>query len=160
MKLNLEELDLNRLIVDAVGRLQPTAPYHPITLSLDHALSPLVGDRDKLKQVVSNLFNNAVKYSPNGGEITISSHLEDDVAHVRVQDRGIGIPPDALEKVFERFGRVESGASRQIHGTGLGLPISRQIIHMHNGTMWAESTLGEGSTFHFTVPLAGPPSSS
>ena len=68
----------------------------------------------------------------------------------------MGIPPEALEKVFERFSRVESGTSRYIQGTGPGLPIVRQIVQMHGGRAWVESTLGEGSTFQFTVPLAGP----
>jgi signal transduction histidine kinase len=101
--------------------------------------------------------SNAIKYSPEGGEITLTSAREGDVAHVRVRDQGMGIPPEALEKVFERFSRVESGASHYIQGTGLGLPIVRQIVQMHGGRAWVESTVGEGSTFQFTVPLAGPP---
>jgi signal transduction histidine kinase len=157
VELNVGEVDLNQLIAEVAERARPSAPTHPICLELDEALPPLVADRDKLTQVLTNLVSNAVKYSPEGGEILLSSSREDPVAHVRVQDHGMGIPPEALEKVFERFSRVESGTSRYIQGTGLGLPIVQQIVQMHGGRAWVESTLGEGSTFQFTVPLAGPP---
>jgi len=78
------------------------------------------------------------------------------VAHLRVRDEGMGIPPEALETVFERYARIESTATRYIAGTGLGLPIVRQIVELHGGRVWAESTPGEGSTFHVTIPVAAP----
>ena len=156
MTLNLGEVDLNLIVVEVAERARPGAPTHDLRLDLDEALPLLTGDRDKLTQVLTNLVSNAVKYSPQGGTILLSSCREGDLAHVRVQDHGMGIPPEALEKVFERFSRVESGTSRYIQGTGLGLPIVRQIVQMHGGRAWVESTLGEGSTFQFTVPLAGP----
>jgi len=96
--------------------------------------------------------NNAVKYSPKGGEIVVSTRVEGSAAHLVVRDHGIGIPEEALESIFERYGRVESRATRHIQGTGLGLPIVRQIVHLHGGTVWAESTVGEGSVFHVTLP--------
>ena len=116
------------------------------------------GDRDKLTQVLANLLNNAVKYSPNGGEIVVSTRVEGSAAHLVVRDHGMGIPNEALESIFERYGRVESRATRYIRGTGLGLPIVRQIVQLHGGTVWAESTVGEGSVFHVTLPLASPSS--
>jgi signal transduction histidine kinase len=157
MTLNVEVVDLNEIVADVATRSRVNAPTHPISLQLDEALPPIPGDRDKLTQVLANLVSNAVKYSPDGGEIVLSSAWEGDMAHVRVRDHGMGIPADALDKVFERFSRVESGASRYISGTGLGLPIVRQIVQMHGGRAWVESTVGDGSTFQFTVPLAGPP---
>jgi signal transduction histidine kinase len=101
---------------------------------------------------MANLLNNAVKYSPNGGEIVVTTRVEGNAAHVAVRDHGIGIAEAALETIFERYGRVESLATRHIQGTGLGLPIVRQIVQLHGGTVWAESTVGEGSVFHVRLP--------
>jgi signal transduction histidine kinase len=157
MRLNLEQVDLNAIVEEVAERTRPTAPEHPIRLELDRLLPPLTGDRDKLVQVVTNLVSNAVKYSPLGGQILIRSRVDGDVAHVAVQDQGMGIPADALEMVFERYARIESGAGRLIQGTGLGLPIVRQIVELHGGRTWVESTLGQGSVFQFTLPLGAAP---
>jgi signal transduction histidine kinase len=157
MRLNLEQVDLNAIVQEVADRTRPTAPSHPIRLDLAGSLPPLTGDRDKLVQVVTNLVSNAVKYSPAGGEILISSRVDGDAAHVAVRDQGMGIPADALETVFERYARIESGAGRLVQGTGLGLPIVRQIVELHGGRAWAESTLGQGSTFQFTLPLGAAP---
>jgi signal transduction histidine kinase len=146
-------VELNDLVSEAVDRLRPNAPNHPVSLRLDPLIGEMNGDRDKLTQVMANLLNNAVKYSPNGGEIVVSTRLERETAHVVVRDHGMGIPDDALEAIFERYGRVESPATRHIQGTGLGLPIVRQIVQLHGGTVWAESSVGEGSVFHVTLPL-------
>jgi signal transduction histidine kinase len=101
-----------------------------------------------------------VKYSPDGGEIIVTTRQAKDELHVSVKDHGMGIPEDALEKVFERYSRLETGATRHIQGTGLGLPIVRQIVDMHGGRAWVESTLGKGSDFQFTLPLATVPEAS
>ncbi len=154
MTLHRESVDLNAVIAEVADRVRPTAPSHPISLQLDPELPGLAGDRDKLTQVIGNLLSNAVKYSPAGGEIVISTRREGERAHVFVRDHGMGIPADAVEAVFERYVRVESQATRSIRGTGLGLPIVRQIVELHGGRVWVESTLGEGSAFQFTLPLA------
>jgi signal transduction histidine kinase len=153
MKLHREPLDLNAIVSESVDRLRPNAPQHPVSLRLDPLIGEMSGDRDKLTQVMANLLNNAVKYSPNGGEIVVSTRVEGNAAHVVVRDHGMGIPKEALEAIFERYGRVESSATRHIQGTGLGLPIVRQIVQLHGGTVWAESSVGEGSLFHVTLPL-------
>jgi signal transduction histidine kinase len=152
MELHRESVDLNAVVSEAVDRVRPTAPEHPLSVRLDPTLGEISADRDKLTQVMANLLNNAVKYSPKGGEIVVSTRVEGGTAHVVVRDHGMGIPKEALESIFERYGRVESLATRHIQGTGLGLPIVRQIMQLHGGTVWAESTVGEGSVFHVTLP--------
>jgi signal transduction histidine kinase len=104
--------------------------------------------------VVTNLVNNAVKYSPDGGTVTLSTRSDGGFALVSVTDTGLGIPADEIEHVFERFRRVRSGAAQSIPGTGLGLTIVKQIVEMHGGKIWVESAVGHGSAFHFTIPLA------
>jgi signal transduction histidine kinase len=152
MLIHHEPVDLNAIVSDVVDRVRPNAPQHPVSLRLDPSIGEMSGDRDKLTQVMANLLNNAVKYSPNGGEIVVTTRVEGNAAHVAVRDHGIGIPEAALETIFERYGRVESLATRHIQGTGLGLPIVRQIVQLHGGTAWAESTVGEGSVFHVRLP--------
>ena len=153
MILNLEQVDFNVIIMDVIDRIRPTTTLHRFRLQLDNTLPFLWADRNKLTQVVTNLLSNAVKYSPGGGEILISSSIDGHFVHVHVQDQGIGIPAHTLEQIFEFYSRIESGSTRYIEGTGLGLPIVRQIVQMHGGKVWAESMLGQGSVFHFTIPL-------
>ncbi len=174
--LRLEAVDLRAVVAEVAALARRTAPRHAIRLDLDDAVPPLVGDRDKLVQVITNLVSNAIKYSSGGtitvtltNDTTIDTSTDNDttmdistdndttmVAHLRVRDEGMGIPPEALETVFERYARIESPATRYIAGTGLGLPIVRQIVELHGGRVWAESTPGEGSTFHVTIPVAAP----
>ena len=153
MTLSRQRVDVNAIVTEAAERLAPNSPRHPIQLNLDPQLPLVDVDKDKINQVILNLLSNAVKYSPGGGKITITTRVEGDHLHVFVRDSGLGIPAESLEKVFERYSRLESGATRYIQGTGLGLPIARQIIEMHGGHAWVESTVGEGSMFQFTLPL-------
>ena len=153
MGLHLAQIDINAILLDTAERMLLTAPHHTLLLDTDETLPQFEGDYDKLTQVVSNLVTNAVKYSPIGGEIVLKSRREDDSVHVSVQDHGIGISEDALEKVFAPYGRVDLETTHYIQGTGLGLAIVRQIVQMHGGRTWAESVLSQGATFHFTLPL-------
>lgn len=156
MQIHPSAVDLNALLAEVAERTQPTAALHPMRLDLDPALPKLWADRDRIVQVVTNLIANAVKYSPDGGEIAIGTRLDKSVepaqAEVSIRDHGIGIPEDALEKVFERYWRVESPTTRYIQGTGLGLPIVRQIVDLHGGRVWVTSELGKGSDFRFSLP--------
>jgi signal transduction histidine kinase len=154
MTLHRESIDLNELVDGVVAHAQHTAPKHQLRSAL--GIVPAIdGDRDKLTQVLTNLISNAIKYSPDGGEIVVTTSAGAETAQVAVRDHGMGIPAAALETVFERYVRVDRAETRNIRGTGLGLPIVRQIVTMHGGSVWAESTVGEGSTFHFAVPLPG-----
>ena len=154
MPLHHDPVDLNAVSGECADRVRPNAPTHSLTLRLDPDLGMVLGDRDKLVQVVANLLNNAVKYSPKGGEIVLATRAEGETVHLLVRDHGMGIPGEALQSIFERYGRVESRATRYIQGTGLGLPIVQQIVLLHGGKVWAESTVGEGSIFHVTLPRA------
>ncbi|MGQ9777712.1 MAG: sensor histidine kinase [Thermodesulfobacteriota bacterium] len=112
------------------------------------------GDFKYLEQALFNILDNAVKYGREGGTIIISAKKKDQrEVEISVADDGIGIPREDLPRIFERFYRVEKGRSRELGGTGLGLSIVKHIIHAHGGRVWAESTIGKGSTFFFTLPL-------
>lgn len=154
MTLDQQPTDLNAIVSDVADRIRPSAPEHRIAVDLDPALPTLPADRDRLTQVVSNLLSNAVKYSPTGGAIVVTTRREPAGVHLAVRDHGMGIPPDALDAIWEQFSRVESRETKGIQGTGLGLPIVRQIVTMHGGRVWAESEVGRGSTFHVVLPLA------
>jgi len=153
MSIRTADVDINEVLSDAIARAGGS-PSVEFKADLDPRLPIVVGDRDRLIQVVSNLVNNAVKYSPDGGTVTLSSRAEGEFALVSVTDTGVGIPPDEIGHVFERFRRVRSGAAQSIPGTGLGLTIVKQIVEMHGGKIWVESAVGHGSSFHFTLPLA------
>jgi len=153
MSIRTADVDINEVLSDAIARAGGS-PSVEFKADLDPRLPIVVGDRDRLVQVVSNLVNNAVKYSPDGGTVTLASRTEGDFALVSVTDTGVGIPPDEIGHVFERFRRVRSGAAQSIPGTGLGLTIVKQIVEMHGGKIWVESAVGHGSAFHFTLPLA------
>ena len=155
MSIRLTDVDINDVLSEAMTRAASTsAVIVEFKADLDPRLPIVAGDRDRLIQVVSNLVNNAVKYSPDGGTVTLSTRSEGGFALVSVADTGLGIPPDEIGHVFERFRRVRSGAAQAIPGTGLGLTIVKQIVEMHGGKIWVESAVGHGSAFHFTVPLA------
>jgi signal transduction histidine kinase len=158
MEIHRETVDLNAIVKEAAEQMRPNAPRHPVTLRLDPMVGQVSCDRDKLTQVMANLLSNAVKYSPDGGEIVVSTRVEGTAVHVVVRDHGMGIPSAALDTIWERYGRVESMATRHIQGTGLGLPIVRQIVQLHGGAVWVESTVGEGSVFHVTLPRGAPAS--
>jgi PAS domain S-box-containing protein len=153
MSLQLQPVDVNSLITNVVRNAQHTALEHHIIVQLEPWLPSLAADHDKLVQVVAHLLNNAIKYTPHGGAITVTTEQNGDCVSIHVRDQGIGIAPEELDSVFQRFRQAQTDATRYIPGTGLGLPIVQQIIELHGGQVWVESMLGEGSTFHITLPF-------
>lgn len=145
-------LDLAACIREVCARDRP--PGHCLRVD---APEPLVGafDRARIAQLVDNLVENAVKYSPEGGEIVVRAWRQGDAARLSVRDNGIGIPPIDLASLFDRFHRGSNVDDRRFAGLGLGLYFCRQIAEQHGGRIWAESALAQGSTFHVELPLLG-----
>jgi signal transduction histidine kinase len=156
IEIQREPLQLNDVVAWVVELTRETVPSRRLALDLDFSLPPIVGDRDRLIQVVTNLLNNAIKYSPEGAEVLLATRHKGDCAQLTVRDHGVGIDPPALDRIFEPYTRIESGSGGRVTGTGLGLPIVRQIVTLHGGRVWAESAPGEGSTFHVTLPIEAP----
>lgn len=159
IKLEQGKVDLyeiaDEVVAEVLRRSQDESKS--IALSLDAAkdLPPVQGDSARIRQIISNLVNNAFNYTPENGAILVNIRPEDGEVQVDVQDSGIGIKPEDQGRVFERFYRGEHPLVLATPGTGLGLPIVRQLVEMHNGRIWMKSTgvPGEGSTFSFTLPV-------
>jgi len=114
----------------------------------------VAADAEKLRQILGNLIENAVKYSPDGGVIRVGYERVGRRLRYSVADQGIGIPPEERERIFEKFYRLDPNLLRGVGGTGLGLYISRELAERMQGSIWVDSALGEGSTFYFELPLA------
>jgi two-component system, OmpR family, sensor histidine kinase KdpD len=152
LPIHLEAVDLAALVEDALAELTPRGARRNVTVTCDPALPPISGDGLRLRQVLLNLLDNALKYSPDGGAVRLNVTREGDDVLVSVRDEGLGIPPEQIEQIFERFHRVDSGRTRTIRGTGLGLAICNAIVQAHGGRIWAESAgEGRGSAFHVTL---------
>ena len=150
----MKPLALVALLDDSGARYRQTDAAHPYRLDVASNLPGIVGDAERLQQVMENLLSNAVKFSPDGGAIVVSAQRHPDTVEVRVQDHGIGIPAEALGHVFEKFYRVEQPVDRpRVAGTGLGLPLVQEIVAAHGGAVGVESNYGEGSSFWFTLPI-------
>jgi len=155
ISIDKQSFDIYELITEITEELRLTATKHQINLSLCNKIS-VYGDREKIGSVVSNLIGNAVKYSPEGGYIEIHCSAGEDGIQVSVKDDGIGINANDLEKLFDRFYRVENINTKHIAGFGIGLYLSAEIIQRHDGRIWAESEPGNGSTFYFSLPATVP----
>jgi two-component system sensor histidine kinase SenX3 len=149
-----EPVLINLVMAEAVERVREAATQLQIKVHLEEPDPPLVvlGDRRQLTSAIYNLLENAVKFSPEGGDVSFIGRVEDDDVAVVVEDHGIGIPSRDLERIFERFYRVDAGRSRSTGGTGLGLAIVRHVAANHRGSVQVESREGEGSTFTFRLP--------
>ena len=152
-------VDIGQIATESTERLRLFADRQGVVLhvELDPALPPVRGDDARLAQVYVNLLHNAVKFSPDGGDVRVSVRVEAGRVVSSVADHGVGIPPSAQARIFERFYKVDRARVRgEAGGTGLGLAIARHIIDQHGGTIWVESVEGTGSTFKFAIPIADP----
>ena len=147
-----ERMDMNALIKESVEQVVHMAPHHHLHLELDATLPLLMGDTERVRQVLKEILTNAAKYAPEGGTILVSSRMEEKSIHVCIQDHGKGIPAEALLHIFEPYSRIHAKRTRYVEGVGLGLTFARQIITMHGGQIWAESRQGEGTQMHILLP--------
>jgi PAS domain S-box-containing protein len=153
--LEKERLDIVPLLEEQTAFYQTKAREKNISLSLERGLNlrPILANRRAIEEVVSNLLTNAIKYTPEGGTVTISAAEESEYIQISVKDTGIGISEKNLERIFERFYRVRDDRTRFISGTGLGLAIVKSIAEAHNGTVRVESEIDRGSAFHVSLPV-------
>ncbi len=154
-KLYIEPVSMLELVNDVLESVQMIASEKSIMVEAHHAsiLPTIQGDRDKLHQILTNLVHNAIKFTPKGGLIRVETLVRDDgFVELCVADTGCGIPPHEITKVFEKFYRSQS-APKEARGAGLGLSIVKSLVELHHGQIWADSTLGGGSRFFFTLPI-------
>ena len=153
--LSIQHMDINQLLEDILKRLRPIADKRSIDLILD-SFRPVEADVDEIKftSAISNLVENAIKYNVDDGWVRVSIDADHKYFYVTVADSGMGLPEDSLERIFERFYRVDKSHSREIGGTGLGLAITRSTIAMHHGVIKVFSREGEGTTFSVRIPLS------
>ena len=156
MRLDMSAIELAPLVAELREQMLPMAREKEITLaeSLPAGLPALRADRAKLRRVLVNLLSNALKFTPRGGRVEVTAAQEDGVVRVSVADTGVGIPPEDLARLFDKYEQARSRATRSEKGTGLGLYITRQLVELHGGEISVTSEVGKGSTFSFTVPIA------
>lgn len=147
---------LDRLATSVADDMSHCTPTHRFMVDFPRDLPIMDADPDRITQVLRNLLDNAVKYSPQGGLIVVRGETRGAEMVVSVADQGIGIAPEHLNRLFEKYFCIKAGASRGVAGSGLGLPIARGIVEAHGGRIWAESRLSQGSTFYFTLPAPTP----
>ena len=154
LPLEFKPVPAGDLLLSAAERMRAQVERAGLTLRLDspQVLTEVRADPPRLEQVLVNLIHNAVKFTNPGGEVVLSAQAEPGFVRFSVQDTGVGIPADDLERIFERFYKADR--ARSSGGTGLGLSIARHVVEAHGGKIWAESVEGRGSTFKFTIPVA------
>lgn len=154
-----ERVDLRALAEGVLAGLENMSREKEVGMYLDipGGLPPVAGDPERIRQVLTNLVHNALKFTPSGGEVRVRAREREGECLVEVADTGIGISPQDLPRIFDKFYQVDSSTTRQQSGTGLGLSISRELVAAQGGRMWVDSKKGVGSTFAFTLPLWGSP---
>ena len=155
MELEPTDFDLPSAIENALMLVKERAHRRGIAVvrTIDERLGMIHADERKVKQVLLNLLSNALKFTPEGGQIDVRARVHEGAVEISEMDTGVGIAPADQEAVFEEFRQVGT-SSKKVEGTGLGLAISRKFIELHGGRIWVKSQVGNGSTFAFTVPLA------
>lgn len=157
VKMERETCNLADLIKSAVNIMQPLADKAGVKLAISSLSCELWADQDRIVQTLTNLLSNAIKFSPPGNTVYLRAETQKHEVLLTIQDTGRGIPKDKLDSIFERFQQVDSSDSRNHEGTGLGLAICKSIVEQHGGHIWVESSLAEGSSFYFTLPIIEAP---
>ena len=155
LELEIRRLPVEQLVSGCIETSQPRAAERDLRLSvnLSKSIPDVAGDRRRLTEVLQNLLDNAMQYTPAGGQIMVSAEAKGAEVVLTVSDTGIGIPEADQSRIFERFYRVDVARSREVGGTGLGLSIAKHLMEAHGGRLWVESEVGNGSQFHFSVPI-------
>lgn len=148
-----QRFELGELVADVLERMQGVSSRHRLVLHQE-GLAFVDADRERIDQVLVNLFDNAIKYSPEGGDIEVRVSARDGSGMVSIRDPGMGIPKERQSQLFERFYRAHAGLETDRGGMGIGLHLSEQIVQRHGGRIWFESEVGQGSTFSFSLELA------
>jgi len=156
LDLNPVNVDVAEIVEKVVAAQKSYTSKHEFAVDIDSDLPEIVADRDKVDQILTNLTNNAVKYAPEGGVITVEGRGLDGKIRLSVSDQGIGIPAEHLAKVFDRFHRVDNRDTRKAGGTGIGLYLVKHLVEAHGDKIWAESEVGKGSSFIVELPLKPP----
>jgi len=152
LELDLRTVDLAALVAKVVTSQKSYTTRHKFYTDIPEACRQVIADEDKVDQILTNLVSNAVKYSPQGGMVSVTAADKDGSVAVTVSDQGIGIPPEHLSKIFSRFHRVDSADTRKAGGTGIGLYLVKHLVEAHGGTISVESQVGKGSNFIFVLP--------
>jgi len=150
--LEKKESNLKKCIEDILHHLKPYAQEKETTLSVDMNIHSWMCDPQKIEQALSNLVHNAIQYNPSKSTVSVKTSLHPQGLKLSVSDNGVGISPEYLPRLFERFYRVDRGRSRELGGTGLGLSIVKHVALLHGGSVEVESTLNQGSTFSLILP--------
>lgn len=153
LSVHKEPVQLRHLVREAVEQAQRRTETHWFVMDLPAELPRVWADSRRIRQVLNNLLDNAIKYSPEGGQITVTCEVESEFVVLSVADQGVGIPREYLDRIFDRFFQVDGAMTRKIGGSGLGLAIAKGIIEAHHGKIWAEPGVGQGSVFRFTLPI-------
>ena len=158
LELEIRRLSVSQFVESCIETTQRPAAEKDLRISvnLQQPLPDIAADRRRLAEVLQNLLDNAMQYTPAGGQIMVSASADGAEVTFTVSDTGIGIPQADQSRIFERFYRVDVARSREVGGTGLGLSIAKHLVEAHGGRIWVESEVGQGSQFHFTVPLFDP----
>jgi two-component system sensor histidine kinase KdpD len=153
MRLDKTSNDISKTVEEAVADAGLTAPSAQITLHLGSGLPMVDIDARRIRQVLDNLIDNAIKYSDGTSNIVVTVKKDGSELCISVADKGVGIPPDDLGRIFDRMYRAEQRLSHGSKGLGLGLSVCKGMVEAHGGRIWVDSVVGAGSTFHFTFPL-------
>ncbi len=153
LEIEREPILMPRLAREVMREIARRTKIHRFLVTFPDEFPIIEADPERIRQVLHNLLDNAVKYSPDGGLVVVRGEVSPSEVIISVADQGVGIAPEDLNRLFDKYFRVKSGPGRRVPGTGLGLPIAQNIIKGHGGRIWAESQLGKGTTLYFSIPL-------